>query len=253
MDHRGTPASSIHRVCLSGVVSRYAPLLMLAGICLALGLGLLFLSFQRPDSGTFLPAVIILAATLPWFIPVYLGLSKNPSEMEVSPAGFSWKDSQGDHRAGWDEVSELYRLERVVNQTFKEKKIRIVLNHGVQVTVDQCLSDYDRLADTAQLAAASAINDRKRAALDQGADFGPVTLRSTGMSLAGKSYTWDQIQEYLIFNGSLLLVPANYRGGACEQVLLSDVPNYAVLINLLLELGHPPVEPGRSVLFAGRR
>ena len=193
---------SCHRPCLRGVASRYAPHLMLSGISLAIGLGLSLMAVARADSGTLIPGLLFVVVALGPLVPIYLGLSQKPTEVEATPEGLRWVDAQGEHRASWDDITGVYRYERIVNQTFREAHLNFTLRDGSRLELDQCLSDFNRLADTAQAVVCTRREPALRASLEaSGADFGPVVLRSSGLRVNGKEYTWNDMDQIIVRPG----------------------------------------------------
>lgn len=248
------PPLSDHKRSFSGICSRYAPHLLMWGIFLVIGLGLLILGLARPTSGTVLPGALFLAGSFLWLAPLFIGLARTPRQAKVTSGGLSWQDKRGEHTCTWAAVAAVYRLERIVNQTFKIKELRVVQTGGDEVKFHQCLESYDRLADAVHAAASRQLLPAKRNLLaTTGAEFGTVTPHRDGITLGTKKISWPEIEQYTIFNGSLVVYPRGYKGIRCEEVSLSDVPNYSVLLVLLQELGQRPVPPQQSILFTGRK
>jgi hypothetical protein len=86
-----------------------------------------------------------------------------------------------------------------------------------------------------------------------GAEFGAVTLGRDSITINGKSFPWSEVEQFTIVRGSMVVYPRSYQGLQCEEVILSALPNYLVLLHLLQEQGHVPVPPERSILFTGRK
>src|SRR5207244_10083008 len=74
--------------------------------------------------------------------------------------------------------------------------------------------------------------------------FGPVTLRPEGVSLAGTTFRWEDV-EYSLRGGHLIVVPAGDRfgWGDRKEVALAEIPNFVVLLELMERVGKPPVPP----------
>ncbi len=148
----------------------------------------------------------------------------------------------------------MYRLDLIINQTFRKKLLRLVPAHGVEAAFDQCLSNYDRFSDTVQAAVAARLQPAKRAELaGAGAEFGPVTLHRDGITINGKTVSWPDVEQYTVFRGIFVVYPRGYKGIKCEEASLGMIPNYVVLLRLLQELGRPPTPPQQSILFTGRK
>jgi hypothetical protein len=241
-----------HRRFAAGILSRYAPHFLLWGIFFAIGLLLGLLGLSRPASGTLLPGVLLLLASFAFLIPLFIALARSPRWARTSKEGVQWQDGRGDHLWRWEEIAAVFRLDKIINQTFRVKQLRLVPAQGEEVTFDQCLSDYDGLADAVQDAVANRLLPAKRAELaSAGATFGPVTLHRDGLTINAKKLTWPEVEQYTIFRGSLVVCPRGSKG--FEEVGLSGVPNYPVLLHLLQELGQMPVPPQQNILFTGRR
>jgi hypothetical protein len=243
-----------HRRHGAGVLSRYAPHVLLWALLLAIGLFLAILGLAKPDAGTLLPGVLFLVGSFAFLIPLFLGLARGPRWVRIPPEGVQWQDGQGEHLWRWEEIAAVFRLDKIINQTFRVKQLRLVSAQGGQVTFDQCLSDYDRLADAVQETVARRLLPAKRAELAGArAEFGPVTLHRDRITIKGKTFTWPDVEQYTIFRGQFVVYPRGYKGIQCEEVSLSEVPNYAILLYLLQELGQRPTPPQQSILFTGRK
>jgi hypothetical protein len=160
---------------------------------------------------------------------------------------------QGGASLPLEEIAAVFRVDKLVNRTFLVKQLRVVLAHGEEVTFDQCLSDYDQLANAVQGTVTRQLLPAKRSQLaGAGIDFGPVTLHRDSITINGKTFPWPEVEQYIVFRGSLVVYPRSYQGIQCEEVVLGDVPNYPILLLLLQELGQAPVPLQQSILFLGR-
>lgn len=249
-----TPGVGVHRRYSRGILSRYVAFFWLWAILLAIGVFLGLLGLFRPNAGTLLPGLLFVVGSFFCLIPLFVGLSRSPREARTTPEGVQWLDKKGEHRCRWDEITAVFRVDRLINRTFLLKQSRMVLAHAEEVTFDQSLSDYDRLANAIQATVTRQLMPAKRAQLTgAGADFGPVTLHRDGITVNGKRFPWPEVEQYIVFHGSLVVYPRSYQGILCEEVVLCDVPNYPVLLLLLQELGQTPVPPQQSILFLGRK
>jgi hypothetical protein len=254
MDEDRPSSKSAHVLYFKGVLSRYAPHIVLWGLLLVIGVFLTILGIAKPEGGTLSPGIVFLVGAFPWLIPLFLGVSRRPRQAEVTEDGLSWRDRSGEHRCRWNEIAEVYRLDKIINQNFRVHELRIVLANGGQATFDQTLTNWQGLAAAVQARTARELIGPRRAALDAGgAEFGPVTLRRDGITIRGKSFTWDQVEQYTLVNANLVLYPRHYKGIQCEEVTFGEVPNCPVLLALLRELGQVPVPPHESILFLGRK
>jgi hypothetical protein len=237
-----------------GVMSRYSPHLLLWGVLFAIGLLLGFLGLARPDAGTLLPGALFLIGSFTFLIPLFIALAGGPRWARVTPEGVQWQDGKGEHLWRWEVIADVFRLDKIINQTFRVKKLRLLTGQGEEVTFDQCLSNYDRFADTVQEAVSNRLLAAKRSELaGAGAQFGPVTLRKDAITINGKTFPWPEVEQYVVLRGVLVVYPRSYQGINCEEVVLSVVPNYPILLYLLQELGQMPTPPQQSILFTGRK
>jgi hypothetical protein len=249
---QSTPLST-HKRHLSGVLSRYAGNFVLCGVCIALGLGMLVLGFVKPRSGTLLPGGLILAGSVVWLLPLAAKLPGGQRRVQTSPDGLTWQDGRGEHHCRWDEVVAVYRGETIVDRTYRVRDLRVVLASGKQVRFDQSLSNYDRLAEVVQAKTTEHLLPAKRAEVAAGAEFGPVTLHTDGITLGRKRFLWSEVEQYTVCNGCLIVFPEGYKGQRYEHAVLGAIPNYRVLLELIQELGHLPTPPEQSILFVGRK
>jgi hypothetical protein len=115
--------------------------------------------------------------------------------------------------------------------------VQIVFRNGGSVAFDQCLSSFDALAKAIEQKTGELLRPQKGAELEaQGeAGFGPVTFRRDGIHLRRKFYPWTGVSSCDIVNGRLVLYvqPRRAKGRWDDEILLSDVPNYPLLLELL--------------------
>src|SRR5262249_47474649 len=146
----------------------------------------------------------------------------------------------------WTEVREVYRLDKLINNTFRKTELKLVKEDGQAVLFNHMLADYDRFADLVQNAHAPLLIASKRADLDRGgADFGPVVLRRNSISVQGKDLLWEQINQLGIIRGMLLIRDAGRRSDDYIVTALASIPNYIVLFTLMSELGKAPAQLAR--------
>jgi hypothetical protein len=239
---------------MKGFLSRYVAFFMLAAMGVGMGVLGVYVGMAQEQNAVVGGGIIVACGSLLLLVPVYLGLVRRPRHVEVSEEGLAWKGRDGEQRCRWDEIREVYRLDRTVNQTFTEKKLVWVLADGRRVTTDQTLSDFDSLADAVQEQTTTHVLAAKRPALDGGgAEFGTVVLARSGLTIGGKRFSWDEIDHSTLFNGMLYFFPKSYQGNDSEDAKLSETPNSLVMLQLLDELGHAPVPVEQSVLYTGRK
>lgn len=219
-----------------------------------MGVLLIYLGKERDSNVEFISGIVVCALAPSWLFPMFVFLYLRPREVQVSLEGLMWRDMQGEHRCRWDEITEVYRMTKVLDETATEKKLAWVLADGTWVTVDQTLSDFDQLADAVQESTHALLLERKRSALDgAGAEFGSVVLARNGLTVAGKKFTWEEIDHSTVFNGTLYFFPKSYSGSDSEDASLTETPNALVMMELLIDLGQAPVPVEQSVLYSGKK
>jgi hypothetical protein len=252
MSRQSSERLSEHHLFLGGMTSRYAPHLLLFAICFVVGLGLTLLGVQNPANNALLPGLICMAASVLFLIAPVVGLFRRARSAEVHADRLVWTATDR-HECRWDEITEVYRIERLTNRTFHYTLLKLVLADGRQAQFDHALSDYNTLADQVQQMTAERLTPNKRAAMEgDGAAFGPVSLSRNGISISGEQFPWEEVEQYTIFNGSLIVFPRSYQGHAGKEMALGQVPNYPILLFFLRELHGDPMPPNLSIMFQGR-
>jgi hypothetical protein len=243
-----------HTFCFSGFLNRYWAFFILPVMTVGMGVLLLYLGAARSSTAETVGGIVVCCLAPVWLIPMFVFVSRRPRQVQVTQEGLAWRDRQGEHRCRWEEISEVYRMHKVLDRTATEKKLVWVLANGTRVTTDQTLSDFDRLADAVQAGTHDHLLAGKRSALDgSGAAFGSVVLGRTGITIAGKRFAWDEIDHSTIFNGTLYFFPKSYKGNKSEDAKLTETPNALVMLQLLDEVGKSPVPVEQSVLYTGRK
>jgi hypothetical protein len=254
MSHHPAERLSAHHLSAVGITNRYAPQLLLFAICFVIGFGLTILGIQNPQNNAFLPGVIGMAAGVLILIAPVVGWFRRARRAELFADHLAWTDATGQHECRWDDIAEVYRVERITNRTFRYTLLKLVLADGRQVQFDHTLSDYNTLADRVQQITAELLTPAKRQAMEgAGAEFGPVTLSRKGITMSGEHFPWDEVEQYTIYNGFLIVFPRGYKGHTGKELALSQVPNYAILLFFLREIRGDPMPPNLSILFQGRR
>ena len=252
MSTNALPGGGDYQRSMAGIASRYAPHLMLWGVLFGIGVLLLLLGVSRPRSGTLLPGGLFLVGSLGFLVPMFLGLSRTPRWAHITPHGVQWHDQNGNHHWRWEEISAVFRLDKVINKTFQVKELRLASAQREQVTFDQCLTDYDQFADRVQDTVAQRLLDAKRSELARyGAEFGPISLHRDRITIHAKTFVWPEIVRHDIVRGNLVFFP---KGAShSESVPLSTVPNYTLFLQLLLELTSAPTSRAKQIQVTGSR
>jgi hypothetical protein len=157
----------------------------------------------------------------------------------IDADGVSWGGVLGSGFREWNQVTDVYREERLTNRRYRTRELRLKFDDGASVTFDQALTGYDRLAETVQAVTSSLLMPLKRQELraEGKVGFGPVTVRTDGIKMKGRSYSWDGLSRYRIENGHIVLYSRLARRAGHRDVPLREVPNYVVLLNLMEECG----------------
>src|SRR5216683_2051638 len=150
MSQQSSERLSEHHLFLGGITSRYAPHLLLFAICFVLSLGLTLLGVQNPENKALLPGLIGMTVSVLLLIVPIVGLCRRARSAEVYTDRLVWPDSGGRHECRWDEITEVYRSERITNRSFRYTLLKLVLADGRQVQFDHTLSDYNTLANLVQ-------------------------------------------------------------------------------------------------------
>jgi hypothetical protein len=236
----GEPISR-HEVTLGGLLRRYSSVLLLGVLFLLLGVGFLVMSVFRPDAGALAPGIVITLGSLPCFLPLLLWGFGGPSEAVVMESGVLWSDDKGGHKATWAEIRDVLRKEVIVNQTFRQTLLKLVLADGTSVAFDHRFSDYDRLAEEVQRRHAQSCYEAKRQEFSQGeARFGPIQIRPGSITVQGETIAWQDLRKYAVVNGHLMFATPAKSGFSAHQIAMYEVPNYPVLLILLEEMGYVP-------------
>lgn len=236
---------SVHRFTWRGLVSRWAPFCLLMAVFAALAGGFLALAVTKPQGGTLRPGLLFVAATLGCAVPVAVGFVRRVRRVAVYPDRFVWWAGDGEHEMRWEVVDSVLRFERITNNWWYQTALTITPRDGRPVGFDHSLSDFTGLADHAQRLSAQHLLPRKEAECRQGkVKFGPLTLRTDGVSHGGKRRGWKDL-EYAVSRGFLVIVPAGdeFEWTDRIEVALADIPNNLVLLELMVRVGKPPVDP----------
>jgi hypothetical protein len=232
---------SKHSFSFGNWLSCDGPGLIVAGICLPICVGLAVMAVvaTKPEEQTIGNVTLVLsvlgaAALAGWIVWMFL---RHPASVRLYDDGLRWKHFGREYEYAWDEVSELYRSERVVNRTWRFGVLKLVFTDGAVAKFKNALTGYDRLADTLQQATAQALLPEARAALEgDGVDFGPVRLSPEGVAIDDDLFSFEKMKRIGIVNGHLVC-----KAGRKEKDLpLAKIPNYQLLFNLLGEMGRRP-------------
>ena len=168
--------------------------------------------------------------------------------VEADPGGLRWQRGGSEKMKEWSDVARVYRKETYrggraddAPEADRSGHTRVEFTDGTAVTFDRVLGNYERVADAVQAMATAAVRPRKAADLQAGAAaFGPVTLRQAGVRVEKKEYAWGAV-NYGVVNGHLTVVPAkdDFKDRDIHQVPLHQIPDYAVLLELMEQVGKP--------------
>jgi hypothetical protein len=159
--------------------------------------------------------------------------------VRLDDEGVTWFGPFGSRHRDWDEITAVYRTEKITiaQGRFPTRKLKLQFADGGSVTFDQSVSDFAELADSVQLTVAELLGPAKRAELEEHGqvEFGPVTLRDDGILMQREFFGWDGLDTCKIFNGHLVAYgrPRRTRYEGDQEVPLSAIPNYPILLDLL--------------------
>jgi hypothetical protein len=162
--------------------------------------------------------------------------------VRVYEEGLRWKAGRREHKYRWDEVTHVDRTEMDVvgpdgHRTDWTRTAYLVLRFadGSGVSFGPALSDYSRLANYAQQAAAARQLAAAAAELEgDGKAFGFVHISRKGVTVEGRFFAWKEVKWLAVSNGELCAHP---RCTAWRPVPLYGIPDYLVLLSLVKELG----------------
>jgi hypothetical protein len=229
---------SEHPFSLGGLTRRYLAQVWMLAILAIIGLGLLLMGINRPNTGTVLPGLLMLAIGLAFAVPIFLGYQQRTHWVKLTDEGMQWQDADGEHGVAWTDVRAVRRLEKIINDLFRQRELTLTLADGKEVKFDHRLKDFDGLADRVQQRTADLLIETYRKELEGGmATFGPVILSRDGISLRQKEFPWSVVQQCRIVRGTLMVVVPGKDLDESQMVMLSEVPNYFILLRLLTEMG----------------
>jgi hypothetical protein len=229
---------------LAGFFQKMSPALMIAGIFLLIGGLLGSLAFTRPNAGTTAPALVMLAiaaATLIYPVVIY---ATGIRRVETFAVGIRWESRRGVGRMAWGDVEAVYRLELVING-FPKSELTLVGRGAREVVFDKTIDRFQELAGFIQGHCADLMLARKRSEARSGAaDFGPIVVGLTGVSMEGWLIPWQSVTSFGVSRGWLWFV---FEGRGQKGISLAEIPNYLVLLRLLAELAPPAVREASGV------
>jgi hypothetical protein len=231
---------STHRFSFVGLLSRNQPWVILMCVFASLGLGLTLLCLFRGDLGGLFAGLLFLAGGVACLIPLILGFLRRVTWVEVYPDGLYWQQHGGEGRCAWQDVGSIYRTEKITNG-WRQTELKLMLTDGGVVSFNHTLTDYNRLAETVQAATARVLLEPLRQAAAAGeVAFGPVGLGPHGIRMKNELLPWSEVQQHTVHNGHLIVSTERYPGWNGKSIILSEIPNYLVLLRLLAERRHGP-------------
>lgn len=175
-------------------------------------------------------------------VEVAFRIQRRVAWVEVDHAGLRWSCRGKSFQKSWSDVKSLHREERLENGVALGN-VKLQFRDGDDLGFNRMLSNYDEVATGIQSLATVALRDSKERDLAAGkAEFGPVTLRQAALGYQGREHPWSQV-DYAVMRGNLVSVPAGkeiHPSNVTTQILLSEIPNYAVLLELMARHGKPP-------------
>jgi hypothetical protein len=244
---------SEHHFFLSTFITQFRSYFLIGGVILAAGIGLIAWDFSDEEVETFWPGVVVLSVGLLWLIPSAVSYAQSIKKVTVYEEGIAWVVGRQEEYRPWDEVREVYRSEPSSNRNLRQSELNIVFKKKQSVMFSQSLSDFFQLATLVEAIVTERLLPEYRTALDQGkAQFGPVSFSRQSIHINGCEFPWNEVEEYAICNGGIVVTPVDYEDFTGEHVAFSEIPNYLILLKLLEETGQRQTPAATCILLHGR-
>jgi uncharacterized protein DUF6585 len=230
---------SNHEFTLAGFFDRWGRIA--TGAIVFLGLGIYLMVARLPGAG---PQVAYVGMGLAAFALGFLGYLGYRflavSNVRLDDTGITWSGALGTRHQDWDAIVAVYRNELIENRQFRTRTLKLEFADGSSAMFDQAVSNFSDLAESVQTTTAELILPVKQTELRaQGqADFGSVAVKPDGVAMKGEFFPWTGLGRHAIENGHLVLYALpRRRSGGDASVRLSEIPNYAVLLELIARRG----------------
>lgn len=180
-----------------------------------------------------LPLAVLMALSWPW---------RRVRWARVYEEGLRWKAGGREHKKRWGDIVNVGRRDHAVvgadghmNDWNRTSSCTLRFADGSSVEFDPALTDYERLANYAQRAAAAAQLAEAGEELDEGGkSFGLVHLAPRGVTVNGRLFRWKELRWLAVHNGQLC---AHHSCTDWEPIPLAAIPNYVVLLSLVKGMG----------------
>lgn len=182
--------------------------------------------------------MLVLAVVAAWvmiqelFFPI--------SKVAAYRGGIRWQRRGRIYTALWSDITAVYRqtTEIYVNGQHKGtcKILSVEVCNGKYLYFDgELLTNYDEFADYVQSTHGGYIMGVKsREQHESGeANFGKIGVRVDGVNVNGTFIPWARLERFEIANGHLCFYSSEFSWNKCRTFALKEVPNYAVLLDML--------------------
>ena len=161
------------------------------------------------------------------------------SIVDLYSAGIRWQRFGRSHVAPWQDIDDIYRrdLEMEGRASASEAGgLCLVLRSGKRLRFsDDTLTNFSTFVDVIQRMHGRLELQRKQDEMaEEGvAWFGDIGVKSTGLSLGGRTIRWSEVERVKITGGNLNLYLSGSRWRNRKSYPLKDIPNYEVLLTML--------------------
>jgi hypothetical protein len=223
-----------HHFVPAALLTRCRPQLILAAMCMFAAW--LLLTFEIIDIDAAAVWVLIIAGVgAPWLLPVLLAYFRSIKKVCVYEEGISWTIRGREAFQPWEDLREVYRVERNLRSGGFQLEMTLLFKKKVQVVFDQTLANIFQLAALVEAIATQRLLPHYREQLEQGsAAFGPVVIKKEGLRIHERDFAWAEVESYAIDSGGLVIRPVNAEEPE-RFAEFATIPNYLVLLKLLEE------------------
>jgi hypothetical protein len=165
----------------------------------------------------------------------------HPNALVLYRDGFAFRAGKDLHTWRWEEitvsVSDLSISSGSHGSAWTEHTYTLTKSSGEKVILDSGIKGVQSAAEAIKKAAVARLLPPLRQAYDayQPVSFGPVTVhKQTGLTLGGKLYAWDAIQDVKVHRGRFTLtLRTSQKGQPVGQARAKDIPNIEALAGLI--------------------
>jgi hypothetical protein len=258
---------SEHPIHRDGIISRFQMMLFSSVLLFILGCVFIILGITRSEVYLSLIGVAVVAAGAACLGYVLKNMYRGVRRVLLTAAGIQWEDDQSAHQKKWEDVREVYTKD-FLTRGDRDTDVRVVFADGTSMTMDNRLKKYETLRKSLFSRSSGVLLAKKRQDLAAGkAEFGPVVLHPDGVqvqfgptvlhrgAVPGEEdkKRWQELEQWTVNNGLLYIISTDPKDRYGWEVDLFNIPNYAVLFQLLQEVWQASTPPGVSIPFGGGR